>query len=230
VIDVEILRGSSIRSGERQGRIERVSMPWVRFEWDDEDALRSEAVLRSDQRVEAIEVLTLDRGWVPLKSILGAVKENREMTTKSDKIKNLVEEVRSILSLKAEEETEEAEEALHQEAVDEIVGEIFGEAKDDGGDVKGKFKKKTLHNPFRRSPKLGPTKIPGVSGRVLRKKGYWSCRCSNYRCMCKGSEGERKKVVIGRQYKKVYNTKYRKWRAGATKFKKGIWKKKTASK
>ena len=80
-------------------------------------------------------------------------------------------------------------------------------------DAKGKFAKaKSQHNPFR-WVKKGKAIGPGPRGRENRKKGYWSCKCAGYRCLCKGSEGERKRVVIGRAYKQRYNVAYRKWRA-----------------
>lgn len=76
-----------------------------------------------------------------------------------------------------------------------------------------KFKKPTLHNPFRHVKKgkaLGPG--PRGGGPLGKKAGYWRCRCINYTCACKGSEGEKKTVKIDDGYKFTYNIAYRKWR------------------
>lgn len=213
MIDVQVLINSEIRHGKARGRIEAVSLPWVRLEWEKGNSV---SLLRSDASLEEIEILTMDRGWIPLKAILGTKEESVE----KDKIKSLVEEVRGILHLDTRRGDEAAREALYAEAAAAVEAEIFAEA---DAEPKGKFKKGSAHNPFKTAKKLGPTKIKGVAGRVLTKRGYWSCKCANYRCKCKGSEGERKTVVIGRAYKKKYNALYRKWRGGATKFKKGAW-------
>lgn len=85
-----------------------------------------------------------------------------------------------------------------------------------GGDkaIKGKFKKPTMHNPFKYLKKgkslgaavRGSTTVPG------KQRGYWRCRCMSYTCHCKGSEGEKKIVRIDRGYKNTYNIAYRKYR------------------
>lgn len=83
----------------------------------------------------------------------------------------------------------------------------------------------TLHNPFKNlkaRKRLGPTSKRVASHPTNRTpgkfKGFWRCRCANYKCLCmaKDEEGnERKKVVrIDRGYKRKYNRKYRKWRSG----------------
>lgn len=183
MIDVNVLRGSHVRHSDgREGQILRVSLPWVRLEWygDEEE---SEAMLRSDPKLrEDIEVLTTDRGWIPLGSILGVVKEAK--MENYDSVRSLVEEVRGILDL------------------------------DENKKLMGKFKKGTKHNPFKRVKKgkgLGPgprgsTKVPG------KKRNYWKCRCQSYKCLCRGSEGEKKTVKIDRSYKDTYNVAYRKYR------------------
>jgi hypothetical protein len=103
-------------------------------------------------------------------------------------ISNLVEEIRGILDLT--------------------------EAGDPDKGIKGKFKGGTKHNPFKRLKKgksLGPgpkgsTAVPG------KKRGYWRCRCMSYKCLCRGTEGEKKVVMIKKGYKNTYNKLYRKWR------------------
>lgn len=189
MIDVNALRGSFVRHSDgREGTVLRVSLPWVRLEWNGEDG--SEAMLRSDPKLrEDIEVLTTDRGWIPLGSILGVVKEEAKMEN-YDSVRSLVEEVRGILDLDGPEDLSEDKKLM------------------------GKFKKGTKHNPFKRVKKgkgLGPgprgsTTVPGT------KRNYWKCRCQSYKCLCRGSEGEKKRVKIGRSYKSTYNIAYRKWR------------------
>lgn len=190
MIDVNVLRGSFVRHTDgREGQVLRVSLPWVRLEWVGEDG--SETMLRSDPKLrEDIEVLTTDRGWIPLGSILGVVKEEAEMEN-YDSVRSLVEEVRGILDLDQEDG-------------------VLSETKK----LMGKFKKGTKHNPFKRVKKgkgLGPgprgsTAVPG------KKRNYWKCRCQSYKCLCRGSENEKKIVKIGRSYKSSYNIAYRKWR------------------
>jgi len=75
MIDVNVLRGSSVREDGVSGRILSVSLPWVRIAWEDEDSIipREEALLRSDARVfDAIEIATLNEGWVKLGQLMGA--------------------------------------------------------------------------------------------------------------------------------------------------------------
>jgi hypothetical protein len=164
-------------------------------------------MLRSDPRLrEDIEVLTMDRGWIPLGAILGVVKEAK--MGNYDSVRSLVEEVRGILDL----DEEDLQEISNQKAA-------------------AKFKGTTKHNPFKRLKKgkslgagpKGSTTVPG------RKRGYWRCRCQSYKCLCRGSEGEKKRVNIGKGYKKSYNILYRKWRKKhASKYspaKGGKWKK-----
>lgn len=101
-------------------------------------------------------------------------------------------------------------------------------ARDEKGKVmKGKFKARTPHSPFKRMRKIGPAKT-GVAKPTRRTfRGYWKCRKKGKNVqLCIGSEGERKTVRIEKGYKKRYNKAYRKWRAGQSKFKKGKWAKK----
>lgn len=113
------------------------------------------------------------------------------------RILKLVEEVRGLLGL---------EEAKMSSA---DVG-------DEGTDkkIKGKFKAGTAQNPFKylkKGKKLGPA-VRGSDRNPGSKKGYWSCRCHSYKCLCKGSQGEKKVVLIDRGYKKKYNRDYTRWR------------------
>lgn len=190
MIDVSVLRGSRVRSeGGESGVLSRVSLPWVRIEWQQEDgSVRSQSLLRSSLQNEGkgIEVLTMDRGWVSLGSLIG-VKEEAKVEN-YDRVMGLVEDVRDILDLHEQDKASKK--------------------------IKGKFKKATKHNPFKYLKKgkaLGPgprgsTEVPGT------KTGYWRCRCHSYKCLCRGTEGERKRVDIEKGYKATYNKAYRKWR------------------
>lgn len=92
--------------------------------------------------------------------------------------------------------------------------------------MKGKFKKRTGHSPYKRSRKIGAARTGVAAPTVRTWRGYWKCRSQGaYKQLCIGSKGERKKVRIKRGYKKKYNAAYRKWRANASKFKKGVWTK-----
>ena len=142
----------------------------------------------------------------------------------SERLKGMVGKIRGLLA--APSKIQEGRDAEYDQVATEVANLFEADPLGFDDKVKGKFKKGTAHSPFKRAKKLGPTKVKGVKGRVHTKKGYWSCRgMGPYRQMCKGSDGERKLVVINRAYKKRYNAGYRKWRASASKFKKGVWKK-----
>jgi hypothetical protein len=75
MIDVNVLRGSTVRdSAGTRGEVLGLSLPWVRIGWWDEGSAspRVEAFLRSDPRIEDIEVLTIGEGWVSARSLFGA--------------------------------------------------------------------------------------------------------------------------------------------------------------
>jgi hypothetical protein len=66
------------------------------------------------------------------------------------------------------------------------------------------------HSPFKTAAKIGPGPRHGWphggKWRMKHKKrDYWDCKCSNYKCKCKGKEGENKTVNINRGWKKTYN-------------------------
>lgn len=74
MIDVNVLTGCQVRDTMgRSGRVQSVSVPWVKVSWVDEDYHVSEEVYRrSDDRIWTdIELRTL-QGWVSMGSILGA--------------------------------------------------------------------------------------------------------------------------------------------------------------
>lgn len=80
LIDVAVLRGSAIRNRKgTPGRIESVSLPWVKLSWEvaGRPGGRGESFLRSDPKLmDEIEILTLDRGWVPLGEVVGPTRED----------------------------------------------------------------------------------------------------------------------------------------------------------
>jgi len=88
---------------------------------------------------------------------------------------------------------------------------------------------KTAHNPFKnlkKGKRLGPTvkKVAMKAGPSTKTpgkyRGYWRCRCHNYKCLCTATSeagNEIKKVVrIDRGDKRKYNREYRKWRQKAS--------------
>jgi hypothetical protein len=75
VINTDALQGCAVRGphGER-GRILAISIPWIDVGWEQRSrfGLREESILHADPRFDtAIEVLTLDQGWVPMGRLLG---------------------------------------------------------------------------------------------------------------------------------------------------------------
>lgn len=95
MIDVEALRGSTVRdSAGTRGEVLAMSPAWMKIGWWDEGVLlpREEAFLRSDPRVESIEILTLSSGWVPVVSLMG-MEESEEPRGPS-----LAEDLESLLA------------------------------------------------------------------------------------------------------------------------------------
>lgn len=81
MIDVEVLRGSQVRDQRgRLGRIVSITVPRVKLSWIKPNSmLTTEELLdRADPRVwNEIDILTFDRGWIPMGSILGARPHGR---------------------------------------------------------------------------------------------------------------------------------------------------------
>lgn len=81
MIDINSLRGSTVRDNAgTKGEVLNLSLPWVRIGWQDEDVLapREESFLRSDPRMESVEILTLDQGWIPLAALVGTITKEDE--------------------------------------------------------------------------------------------------------------------------------------------------------
>jgi hypothetical protein len=75
----------------------------------------------------------------------------------------------------------------------------------------------SAHNPFKYQDSNGPGPDKEFGQRTVDKTDDWRCKCSNYVCRCvKGKgKGKRSKIVrIKRPYKKKYNARYKRWRAG----------------
>jgi hypothetical protein len=134
---------------------------------------------------------------------------------------NLVEEVRGLVSYDEVQNCKDHAASALSEYLEDQLEDSLEDSLEEADKVSGKFKKGTEHNPFRYLKK-GKALGPGPKGRIHKPTRYWTCRCSNYRCLCRGSEGERKRVNIGRGYKKTYNNLYRRWKAKhASRFKPG---------
>lgn len=66
--------------------------------------------------------------------------------------------------------------------------------------------------PFKRASSIGPGPRHGwVHGPKLRKRDYWNCKCGKYKCLCKGKDGEKKKIKLSPEYKSGYNKQYKQW-------------------
>jgi len=72
---VEALVGTAVRDREgRAGRVANAGVLRITLSWSVPGSLmpRTEELLRSDSRLGVLEALTLDRGWVSLRSLAGA--------------------------------------------------------------------------------------------------------------------------------------------------------------
>lgn len=66
--------------------------------------------------------------------------------------------------------------------------------------------------PFKRAKSIGPGPRHGwPDGPKHNKRDYWKCKCKNYKCTCKGREGENKKVKLEPGWKSDYNAQYKQW-------------------
>jgi hypothetical protein len=66
------------------------------------------------------------------------------------------------------------------------------------------------HRPFKTAKSIGPGPRHGwAHGTKHHKRDYWKCKCSNYKCKCKGAEGEKKTVNIDPGYRSDYNAQYK---------------------
>jgi hypothetical protein len=155
------LRGSTVRDNAgAEGRIVALSLPWVRIDWWGQNS-REECILRSDPRIEALEILTLGGGWVPAKGLIGA---------KSLRAESVLPKMYSLLE----------EQVLTEKA----------------------------RSPYKTARRLGK----GPRGAPYKyKRDYWTCSGSNYKYVCKGKEGERKKIKRDPDVKADYNQEYKKW-------------------
>jgi len=82
MIDVQVLKGCAVRGAKGQGRVESVSLPWVRIQWANGqmDEVDSKAYRRgSDEVFEDFEILTLDKGWQPLGALVGTKSRQQQL-------------------------------------------------------------------------------------------------------------------------------------------------------
>ena len=92
------LKGSCIRSraGEK-GRILSITDEGVKVGWDEDGrpAPREESLQPTDERfVSSVEILTLDRGWLPLSSVVRVPSADQ---TLSENTRELIAHLRSLL-------------------------------------------------------------------------------------------------------------------------------------
>ena len=93
MIDVSVLVGSQVRDGAgRTGRVDSISLPWVRVSWNQDHLFRGiqEVYSRSDPKIWTdFELFTLGGGWVSMGSILGARPRGR--------LKQFTEDIQDLL-------------------------------------------------------------------------------------------------------------------------------------
>ena len=174
MIDINTLRGSTVRDNAgTKGELLNLTLPWVKVGWQDEGALapREESFLRSDPRMEAVEILTLDQGWIPLGNLIGVEEE-----ADGPRGPSLVEDLENLLLEKP-------------------------------------------RSPFKTAASIGPSvaggwpaKKGGKHHMKHRKQDYWDCSGSNYHYLCKGKEGEKKKIKRDPGAKAVYNKDYKEYK------------------
>jgi hypothetical protein len=175
MIDINTLRGSTVRDNAgTKGELLNLTLPWVKVGWQDEGVLipREESFLRSDPRMEAVEILTLDQGWIPLSTLIGTVTEDEDEGPRGP---SLVEDLENLLLEKP-------------------------------------------RSPFKTAASIGPSvaggwpaKAGGKHHMKHRKQDYWDCSGSNYKYLCKGKEGEKKKIKRDPEKKAAYNQDYKEY-------------------
>jgi len=82
MIDIQVLKGCAVRGTKGQGRIESISLPWVRIQWANGEMAEvdSQAYRRgADVVFEDFEILTLDKGWQSLGSLVGKKSKQKQL-------------------------------------------------------------------------------------------------------------------------------------------------------
>lgn len=194
--------GASVRDLDgTTGRILSWRLPEVGIGWEDKGKLlpREEKLDRANPRLQnQIEVHTLNAGWVSLGQFAPA--------TGVPMLDKAINQLRSLLD-EADHLTRSNDGQLLTEAPKKKAAKKKP-AKKKG---KGKPKKKATdpsQYPFKNYAHLGPGPRSGEND----EEDYWKCNCKNYKCNCTGASGEKKKVNIGREYKREYNKEYKAWR------------------
>lgn len=244
MIDVQVLRGSTVRDQSGVlGRIESINMPWIHVGWIDPSKIapRMETYRRGAGVMEGMDILTVDRGWIPVNSLIGTkqkatakqliadlehvvsddVAESvvfaplRVWTVTSDgqSVKQTVESVEQLRTLfnALEEATDDREISFKMSDLPRVYEALDGSL--ELLDMNGEpLTEEGSHHPFKRWSNIGI----GPRDDANAAKGRWKCKCSNYLCKCVGSgdrKGTSKTVRIKRSYKKAYNKEYKAWRA-----------------
>lgn len=217
--DMSHLRGASVRTKDgRQGRVENVSAPWVKLNWfTPGSAPQTQCLLRSDPSLdEEIDVLTTDRAWIPLGDVLGTgrlaqeMREHREL--RAIGYSSFLDEARASMFGMSLSELKLSGAAQQAAAAKEKKAKL---AAADEAETKKKKKKKgsggKMHNPWKRKKSRGPTSGVAKNPRKDSKTGEWSCSYDDkYSQDCTNNKtGEKKLVVIDKEYKRKYNQKYR---------------------
>lgn len=92
----------------------------------------------------------------------------------------------------------------------EMIGQLVEELREalDGAEL---TEMKSDHWPYKVKKRLGP----GPRGGKNKRADDWECTCGSYKCTCKGispeTKGQKKTVLIGKEYKKTYNAEYKAW-------------------
>jgi len=200
---IGMLSGATVRDRDgTTGRILHWHLPEVKIGWEDEGKLlpREETLEQQNPRLKnQIEVLTLDAGWVPL----GSFTSESGVPTPGH---STITQMRRLLDradfLDMHDVLDEAEKLIEKGVLDEAekllekAQHLFEVGKD--------------HWPYKNKSTLGPGPLKGTN----KQADFWDCKCANYRCTCKGPDGQTKIVKIKKSYKKWYNRLYKKWVKG----------------
>lgn len=225
MIDVNVLTGADIRRIDgKYGKISKVSLPWVTVEWANgakESFSRSDAALTED-----IELKTLDKGWIPLGSVVG-INESATVDA-TPAIDESVKSTRDLLIetrlLKRRLMMSEAAKKRKSKASEKVKAKLkAAKATKKKGKGGGGGPGKKMHSPYKRLSGRGqpPEAAPGYTGYTdnffgkagltqMPKKNVWDCKkVAPYHQRCTNVEtGEVKDVYVKKSYKKSYNAGY----------------------
>jgi hypothetical protein len=197
---IGMLSGATVRDQDgTKGRITHWHLPEVKIGWEDDGKLlpREEELEQGNPRLEnQIEVLTLDAGWVPLGGFMSECGVPTPGHSTITQMRRLLDQTEMFDVHEVLDRAEQMMRAGSLEEAEKLIEE-----------AQRLFEVGKEHWPYKNKSTLGPGPLKGTN----KQSDFWDCNCSNYRCTCKGPEGQRKIVKIKKAYKKWYNKLYKAW-------------------